>query len=118
VIEEAGQGVGLYGPTRSVERLLAVSSTPSRDPPAASGPLRGASARTRTEFSITPIGTGESVGDLVAETVRIVRASGLPNETNAMFTNLEGEWDEIMTVIKPCVDTMAQAAPRPAFRWW
>jgi uncharacterized protein YqgV (UPF0045/DUF77 family) len=35
-----------------------------------------------------------------------------------MFTNLEGEWDEIMTVIKPCVDTMAQAAPRPAFRWW
>jgi uncharacterized protein (TIGR00106 family) len=59
-------------------------------------------------FSITPIGTGESVGDLVAETVR----SGLPNETNAMFTNLEGEWDEIMAVIKACVDTMAQAAPR------
>jgi uncharacterized protein (TIGR00106 family) len=63
-------------------------------------------------FSITPIGTGESVADLVAETVRIVRASGLPNETNAMFTNLEGEWDEIMAVIKACVDTMAQAAPR------
>jgi uncharacterized protein (TIGR00106 family) len=63
-------------------------------------------------FSITPIGTGESVADLVAETVRIVRASGLPNETNAMFTNLEGEWDEIMAVIKACVDAMAQAAPR------
>ena len=63
-------------------------------------------------FSITPIGTGESVGDLVAETVRIVRASGLPNETNAMFTNVEGEWDEIMAGIKACVDTMAQAAPR------
>ena len=63
-------------------------------------------------FSITPIGTGESVGDLVTETVRIVRASGLPNETNAMFTNLKGEWDEIMAVIKACVDTAAQAAPR------
>lgn len=63
-------------------------------------------------FSITPMGTGESVGDLVAETVRIVRASGLPNETNAMFTNVEGEWDEIMAVIKTCVDTMAQVAPR------
>jgi uncharacterized protein (TIGR00106 family) len=63
-------------------------------------------------FSITPLGTGESVGDLVAETVRIVRASGLPNETNAMFTNVEGEWDEIMAVIKACVDAMAQAAPR------
>ena len=63
-------------------------------------------------FSITPIGTGESVGDLVAETVRIVRASGLPNETNAMFTNVEGEWDEVMAVIKACVGAMAQAAPR------
>jgi uncharacterized protein (TIGR00106 family) len=63
-------------------------------------------------FSITPIGTGETVGDLVAESVRIVRASGLPNETNAMFTNLEGEWDEIMAVIKACVDSMAGAAPR------
>src|ERR1035438_9695679 len=63
-------------------------------------------------FSITAMGTGESVGDLVAETVRIVRASGLPNETNAMFTNLEGEWDEIMAVIKACVDAVAQAAPR------
>jgi uncharacterized protein (TIGR00106 family) len=63
-------------------------------------------------FSITPIGTGESVGDLVAETVGIVRASGLPSETNAMFTNVEGDWDDIMAVIKACVDTMAQVAPR------
>ena len=63
-------------------------------------------------FSITPIGTGESVGHLVAETVRIVRASGLPNETNAMFTNLEGEWDEVMAVVKECVDTMSRSAPR------
>lgn len=63
-------------------------------------------------FSITPLGTGESVSDLVAETVRIVRASGLSNETNAMFTNVEGDWDEVMAVIKACVDTMAQAAPR------
>ena len=63
-------------------------------------------------FSITPLGAGESVGDLVAEAVRIVRASGLPNETNAMFTNIEGEWDEVMAVIKACVDTIAQAAPR------
>ena len=63
-------------------------------------------------FSITPLGTGESVGDLVTETVRIVRASGLPSETNAMFTNVEGEWDDVMAVIKACVHAMAQAAPR------
>ena len=48
----------------------------------------------------------------MAETVRIVRTSGLPNETNAMFTNIEGGWDEVMAVIKKCVDTMAQAARR------
>jgi len=48
----------------------------------------------------------------VAEAVRIVRASGLPNDTNAMFTNIEGEWDEVMAVTKECVDTMAQAVRR------
>jgi uncharacterized protein (TIGR00106 family) len=63
-------------------------------------------------FSITPLGAGESVGDLVTEAVRIVRASGLPNETNAMFTNVEGEWDEDMAVIKECIDMVAQVAPR------
>ena len=63
-------------------------------------------------FSITPLGAGESVGDLVAEAVRIVRASGLPNETNAMFTNVEGEWDEVMALIKACVMKVAEEAPR------
>jgi uncharacterized protein (TIGR00106 family) len=63
-------------------------------------------------FSITPLGVGESVADQVAEAVRIVRESGLPNETNAMFTNLEGEWDEIMAVIGRCVDKVAESAPR------
>ena len=63
-------------------------------------------------FSITPLGAGESVGDAVAECVAIVRASGLPNETNAMFTNVEGEWDEVMPVIKQCVDHVAASTPR------
>ncbi len=63
-------------------------------------------------FSISPLGGGESVSAAVAEAVRIVRASGLPNETNAMFTNVEGEWDEVMAVIKECVDAVAAVAPR------
>ena len=63
-------------------------------------------------FSISPLGAGESVSDAVAECVRIVRDSGLPNETNAMFTNIEGEWDEVMAVIKRCVDHVASVAPR------
>ena len=63
-------------------------------------------------FSITPLGVGESVGEVVADAVRIVRESGLPNETNAMFTNVEGEWDEVMGLIKECVLEVAGAAPR------
>jgi uncharacterized protein (TIGR00106 family) len=63
-------------------------------------------------FSITPLGTGESVGDAVADCVAIVRASALPNETNAMFTNVEGDWDEVMPLIKQCVDHVAETAPR------
>jgi uncharacterized protein (TIGR00106 family) len=65
-------------------------------------------------FSITPLGVGDSVGALVAEAVRIVRASGLPNETNAMFTNVEGDWDEVMAVVKRAVDVVAARSPRVA----
>jgi uncharacterized protein (TIGR00106 family) len=63
-------------------------------------------------FSITPLGAGESVGKAVAEAVRLVRASGLPNETNAMFTNVEGDWDEVMGLIGRCVERVGQDAPR------
>jgi uncharacterized protein (TIGR00106 family) len=63
-------------------------------------------------FSITPLGTGESVSGAVAEAVRIVRASGLPNETNAMFTNVEGSWDELMDLLRRCVEAVARRAPR------
>lgn len=63
-------------------------------------------------FSITPLGAGEDVGELVADAVRVVRASGLPNETNAMFTNVEGDWDEVMAVVRAAVDAVAARAPR------
>jgi len=39
-------------------------------------------------FSITPLGTGEGAGELVAEAVRGVRESGLPNRSDAMSTNV------------------------------
>ena len=63
-------------------------------------------------FSITPLGVGESVSGQVADAVRLVRESGLPNETNAMFTNVEGEWDDVMDLVKRCVMKVAEAAPR------
>lgn len=63
-------------------------------------------------FSITPLGGGDSVGEAVAHAVELVRESGLPHETNAMFTNVEGEWDVVMGVIKQCVERVAEDAPR------
>jgi uncharacterized protein (TIGR00106 family) len=63
-------------------------------------------------FSVTPLGTGEDVGEIVAEAVRVVRASGLPNRTDAMFTTIEGEWDEVMAVVKAATDIVATKAPR------
>jgi uncharacterized protein (TIGR00106 family) len=63
-------------------------------------------------FSVTPLGVGEEVGEIVAEAVRVVRASGLPNRTDAMFTTIEGDWDEVMTVVREAVDVVAARAPR------
>jgi uncharacterized protein (TIGR00106 family) len=63
-------------------------------------------------FSVTPLGIGEDVGEVVAEAVRVVRESGLPNHTDAMFTSIEGEWDEVMGVIKRAVEAVAAKAPR------
>jgi uncharacterized protein (TIGR00106 family) len=63
-------------------------------------------------FSVTPLGVGEGVGEIVAEAVRVVRASGLPNQTDAMFTTVEGDWEEVMAVVKGAVDAVAARAPR------
>lgn len=65
-------------------------------------------------FSISPVSGDETggVSEAVAAAVRVVRESGLPHETNAMFTNLEGEWDEVMAVVKQAVDVVAEVSPR------
>jgi uncharacterized protein (TIGR00106 family) len=65
-------------------------------------------------FSISPTAADDTggVSAAVAEAVRVVRESGLPCETNAMFTNIEGEWDEVMAVVKRAVDVVAASSPR------
>jgi uncharacterized protein (TIGR00106 family) len=64
-------------------------------------------------FSVTPIGTSStSVSASVAEAVRVVRESGLPNRTDAMFTTIEGEWDEVMAVVKAATLAVAEHSGR------
>ncbi|GAA1925813.1 thiamine-binding protein [Microbacterium aoyamense] len=60
-------------------------------------------------FSVAPSGTGRadgSVHDAVAAAVRIVRESGLPHRTTSMFTEIEGEWDEVMDVVKRATEAV------------
>lgn len=64
-------------------------------------------------FAVTPLGVGEDVGEVVAEAVRVVRDSGLPHQTDAMFTLVEGEtWSEVMDVVHRAVEAVAARAPR------
>jgi len=65
-------------------------------------------------FSVAPATADDSgsVSEAVAAAVRVVRESGLPHETNAMFTNVEGEWDEVMDVVRRAVDVVAATSPR------
>jgi uncharacterized protein (TIGR00106 family) len=65
-------------------------------------------------FSVAPAGLGdESLGEIVAEAVRVVRESGLPHETTSMFTTIEADtWDEAMAVVKKAVEAVQARAPR------
>lgn len=66
-------------------------------------------------FSVAPTVAADdtgSVSDAVARAIRVVRDSGLPHRTDAMFTTIEGEWDECMTVVKACCDVLAETSPR------
>lgn len=65
-------------------------------------------------FSVAPTTADEdgSVSAAVADAIRVVRASGLPYELTSMFTTIEGEWDEVMPVIKSACDAVAEHSPR------
>ncbi len=65
-------------------------------------------------FSVAPTGAGDddSVGEAVAAAVRVVRESGLPHETTAMFTTIEGEWDQVMAVVKRATEVVSATSPR------
>lgn len=66
-------------------------------------------------FSVAPAVTDNPQGemaDAVTEAIRVVRESGLPNETNAMFTLIEGEWDEVFDVIRRATEAVSKVSPR------
>ncbi|CAO1650653.1 uncharacterized protein (TIGR00106 family) [Salinibacterium amurskyense] len=66
-------------------------------------------------FSIAPSGGSDgtdSVHDAVAAAVKVVRDSGLPNQTDSMFTTIEGDWDEVFAVVKAATEAVGQFGSR------
>ena len=66
-------------------------------------------------FSVAPSGRpedGDSVHDAVAAAVKVVRDSGLPNHTSSMFTEIEGEWDEVFDVVRRATDAVSAFGSR------
>lgn len=64
------------------------------------------------QFTIVPLGVGESVSAAVAEVIRIIDESGLPYRTNPMGTVVEGEWADVMALIRRCHDEALRDAAR------
>ncbi len=63
-------------------------------------------------LAIAPVGVGEELSKHVAEVVKIIRASGLPNKTHSMFTEIEGDWDAVMAVVKRATFALAEKGIR------
>jgi len=60
------------------------------------------------ELSIIPIGVGTSLSEYIAEVMKTIQESRLKYESHSMGTNIEGEWDEIMPLIKKCHEGLYQ----------
>ncbi|MCL2615199.1 MAG: thiamine-binding protein [Dehalococcoidia bacterium] len=67
---------------------------------------------TLVAVAIAPVGVGDELAREVAEVVRVIRNSGLPNRTTSMFTEIEGEWDDVMRVVKDATFVLAQKGIR------
>jgi uncharacterized protein YqgV (UPF0045/DUF77 family) len=73
-------------------------------------------------FSVAPSGTPSgapagtdgdaSVHTAVAAAVKVVRESGLPNRTSSMFTEIEGDWDQVMDVVKRATEAAGRYGSR------
>jgi uncharacterized protein (TIGR00106 family) len=64
------------------------------------------------EFSVIPIGVGESMGDQIAKVLKVVDESGLPYKANPMGTVIEGNWDEVLAIVKKCHQEVIKNSPR------
>jgi uncharacterized protein (TIGR00106 family) len=64
------------------------------------------------EFSMSPLGKSESVGKYVARSLDIIDKSGVAYRLNPMGTVLEGEWEQVFSVVQRCYERMKKDCNR------
>jgi uncharacterized protein (TIGR00106 family) len=64
------------------------------------------------QFSIVPLGKGESVSEQISKVLKIVDDRGLPYKVTPMGTVVEGEWNEVMALIRTCHLELLKSIPR------
>jgi uncharacterized protein (TIGR00106 family) len=64
------------------------------------------------DFSIFPVGKGESVSPYVAQMLKIIKESGLPYKLGPMGTSIEGDWHEVMAVVSRCFEELSEDCGR------
>ena len=67
---------------------------------------------TLVALAIAPVGVGDELKEYVAEVIRVIRASGLSCRTNSMFTEIEGDWDDVMRVVRDATFVLAERGIR------
>ena len=58
------------------------------------------------ELSILPLVGDGHVSDELAEVLRLIDAYGLPYQLTPSATCIEGEWNEVMELVRQCHDRM------------
>lgn len=90
----------------SIERNAAQQTVPT-DPKTGKAYINTVAA-----VAIAPSGTGSELSEHVAQSIAVIRESGLPNETNAMFTNIEGDLDEVLQTVRDATMVLASQGYR------
>ena len=67
---------------------------------------------TLVAVAIAPVGVGDELKEYVAEVIRVIRESGLSCRTNSMFTEIEGEWDDVMRTVRDATFVLAERGIR------
>ncbi|MCI1901206.1 MAG: MTH1187 family thiamine-binding protein [Bifidobacteriaceae bacterium] len=67
---------------------------------------------TLAALAIAPSGVGDELSEYVADVVKVIRESGLHNETHSMFTEIEGDYDDVMAVVRKATMVLADKGYR------